>query len=364
MSRPTSRSPPRSRSPRPGSSSPAAGWCAGDESSRSSPWRSSTCSCSRRTRARSRRSGRASSPGSNRFERALAAAVGANGRFVIVDHYRIGGAELNELGATNLNVFTQLSSAQGYGSLTWAPYAYTTGTHGQNRAGPRAFSRRTSSTGSTCGRFSCCPGHSSVPSPRPIRGSSRSPSRPRRRDFGGGVDVASVGILARPAACHAGCSALTRAASVSSATCAVRAHPHRRRSDRRDRVLPTGAAQRRARARRERRRTAAARGVRVAGRRRAVLADRTARSLRDAAALESRRNDRGLPRLTDTRAIGPFTAFTPSGTHRAAADVRVVCRRRGRRPRRSRSTPRRRAPRPQRRRSPRLARDGGARAPR
>ncbi len=75
----------------------------------------------------------------SRLERQLASAVGPNGRFIVVDHYRLSGAELNEIGAPNLNVFSQLLSAQGYGSLTWSPYATLTGTHGQNRVAPQAL---------------------------------------------------------------------------------------------------------------------------------------------------------------------------------------------------------------------------------
>jgi hypothetical protein len=75
----------------------------------------------------------------NRLEHELAAAVGQNGRFLVVDHFRIGGKQLNELGAPNLNVFSEIASAQGYGSLTWAPYVYATGTHGQNRAASTAL---------------------------------------------------------------------------------------------------------------------------------------------------------------------------------------------------------------------------------
>ena len=75
----------------------------------------------------------------HQLERELARAVGANGRFLVVDHFRVGGVELNDLGAPNLNVFTKLPSVQGYGSLTWGAYADATGTHGQNRAAPAAF---------------------------------------------------------------------------------------------------------------------------------------------------------------------------------------------------------------------------------
>ena len=75
----------------------------------------------------------------HQLERELARAVGANGRFLVVDHFRVGGVELNDIGAPNLNVFTKIPSVQGYGSLTWGAYADATGTHGQNRAAPAAF---------------------------------------------------------------------------------------------------------------------------------------------------------------------------------------------------------------------------------
>jgi hypothetical protein len=75
----------------------------------------------------------------NRYEEALRRVVGANGRFVVVDQRRNGQFVLNDLGAPNLNVFYKISSAQGYGSLTWEPYADATGTHAQDTASPSAF---------------------------------------------------------------------------------------------------------------------------------------------------------------------------------------------------------------------------------
>ena len=75
----------------------------------------------------------------NRYEVALARLVGANGRFVVVDHGRRGGFVLDDLGAPNLNVVYKIPSAQGYGSLTWGPYAAATGTHDQDTALPSAF---------------------------------------------------------------------------------------------------------------------------------------------------------------------------------------------------------------------------------
>lgn len=76
----------------------------------------------------------------NRYEVALQRIVGPNGRFVVVDHGRGGRFVLDDLGAPNLNVLFKLPSAQGYGSLTWGPYAAATGTHDQDTASPSAFS--------------------------------------------------------------------------------------------------------------------------------------------------------------------------------------------------------------------------------
>lgn len=75
----------------------------------------------------------------NRYEAALRRAVGPNGRFVIFDEGRAGRFVLDDLGAPNLNVFFRIDSAQGYGSLTWGPYAAATGTHDQDTALPSAF---------------------------------------------------------------------------------------------------------------------------------------------------------------------------------------------------------------------------------
>ena len=76
----------------------------------------------------------------NRYEVALQRSVGPNGRFVVVDHGRGGRFVLDDLGAPNLNVLFKIPSAQGYGSLTWGPYAAATGTHDQDTASPSAFS--------------------------------------------------------------------------------------------------------------------------------------------------------------------------------------------------------------------------------
>ncbi len=69
---------------------------------------------------------------------ALGRAVGPQGRFVVVDPSRSGGIALDRLGAPDLNVLGGPPSAQGYGSLVWAPYARATGTHGQDVLAPSA----------------------------------------------------------------------------------------------------------------------------------------------------------------------------------------------------------------------------------
>jgi hypothetical protein len=135
--------------------------------------------------------------GANRYERQLAAAVGTNGRFLVVDHLRIGGAVLNELGSANLNVFTRISSAQGYGSLTWGAYQDATGTHGQNRAAPRAFRSgvfdsldvRAALVLPWAFQAPLTPGHPTL--------IALSRSAPTTRYFGGPVDVTSVEITPR-----------------------------------------------------------------------------------------------------------------------------------------------------------------------
>ncbi len=261
---------------------------------------------------------------SSRFERALAAAVGANGRFVIVDHYRVGGAELNELGATNLNVFTQLSSAQGYGSLTWAPYADATGTHGQNRAGPGAFSSGVFDRLDVRALL-VLPWAFGVPvTPANPGLVALARSTPTTRYFGGGVDVASVGILAARGAGRRVLGAEARRHPSPRHASAVRAPPAS------PSVRPSATAY----FRRGLRsvglvlaasgggpRSVACRGGRPAA---AVLADRTARRFVTPPHWGVAGTIGVYLWLTDTRAIGPFTAFTPSGTRRPAADVRVV----------------------------------------
>jgi len=76
----------------------------------------------------------------NALQSALERELGSNGRFLIVDPTLTGRFALDDLGAPDLNVFYSDESAQGYGSLTWAPYSSLTGTHGQDVVDPRALS--------------------------------------------------------------------------------------------------------------------------------------------------------------------------------------------------------------------------------
>ena len=75
----------------------------------------------------------------NPLQAQLATRLGPGGRYLIVDPARAGGTALNQVGAPDSNVLSGLASAQGYGSLTWAPYALTTGTHTQDDLEPAAL---------------------------------------------------------------------------------------------------------------------------------------------------------------------------------------------------------------------------------
>lgn len=76
----------------------------------------------------------------NALERRLASTIGPGGRFLVVDPSRSAGQALDQIGAPNFSVLYGLSSAQGYGSLTWAPYEAATGTHSQDDLWPAALS--------------------------------------------------------------------------------------------------------------------------------------------------------------------------------------------------------------------------------
>jgi hypothetical protein len=77
------------------------------------------------------------------LSRSLGKLTGPDGRFVVVDPSRSGGIMLDELGAPDLGALSRRASAQGYGSLVWAPYDHATGTHGQDVASPAAVAGRT-----------------------------------------------------------------------------------------------------------------------------------------------------------------------------------------------------------------------------
>ncbi|MGA8297153.1 MAG: hypothetical protein WB770_08950 [Acidimicrobiales bacterium] len=128
----------------------------------------------------------------NRYESALRRIVGPEGRFVIVDQGRGGRYVLNDLGAPNLNVFFKIASAQGYGSLTWGPYATATGTHNQDAASPSAFS--TDVFDSLDVRAVLALDSSFESAPNPIGGDPIGVSRfaTTTRYFGAFVDVRSI----------------------------------------------------------------------------------------------------------------------------------------------------------------------------
>jgi hypothetical protein len=75
----------------------------------------------------------------NVLQAQLAARLGEGGRYLIVDPSRADGIALAEVGAPDLNVISGLASAQGYSSLTWAPYSAATGTHDQDNVEPEAL---------------------------------------------------------------------------------------------------------------------------------------------------------------------------------------------------------------------------------
>jgi len=75
----------------------------------------------------------------NPLQAQLAARLGPGGRYLMVDPPRAGGVALNQVGAPDSNVLSELASAQGYGSLTWSPYASATGTHTQDDLHPVAL---------------------------------------------------------------------------------------------------------------------------------------------------------------------------------------------------------------------------------
>ena len=75
----------------------------------------------------------------NTLQAELSARLANGGRYVIVDPARSAGIALDEVGAPDLGQLFGLASAQGYGSLTWGPYASATGTHSQDDLDPAAL---------------------------------------------------------------------------------------------------------------------------------------------------------------------------------------------------------------------------------
>lgn len=72
---------------------------------------------------------------SNPLQARLSALV-AGGRFLVVDPTGPRPVTIEELGEPDINVAFRLASVQGYGALTWAPYAAATGTHGEDVSAP------------------------------------------------------------------------------------------------------------------------------------------------------------------------------------------------------------------------------------
>lgn len=75
----------------------------------------------------------------NPLQSALAARLRGAGRYLVVDPGRAGGITLDEVGGSDFNLLSGMDSAQGYGSLTWGPYAAETGTHSQDDIAPPAL---------------------------------------------------------------------------------------------------------------------------------------------------------------------------------------------------------------------------------
>ncbi|MGD0742234.1 MAG: hypothetical protein ABSA31_02955 [Acidimicrobiales bacterium] len=260
----------------------------------------------------------------SRLERELAAAVGKHGRFLVVDHLRRGGAELNEIGAPNLNVFTGLASVQGYGSLTWGPYAQATGTHGQNRAAPGAFSTGVFDSLDVRALLVLPWAFESRVTPANPGVVRIARATPTTRYFGGAVDVTSVRIAGGrgwpPSALGAEARGIRllgmhRQGAPARVVVGAREATAYFRPGLRSfgLVLPAaGTAPR----------SVAVEVARPGGRPFSptglLAATVTPPHWRIAGSLGV------YLLLTDTRAYGPLTTFAPSGTRRLAADVRVV----------------------------------------
>ena len=73
---------------------------------------------------------------SNPLQTQVAARLRGGGRYLVVDPARSNGVALDQVGGSDLNLLSGLASVQGYGSLTWGPYASSTGTHSQDDLDP------------------------------------------------------------------------------------------------------------------------------------------------------------------------------------------------------------------------------------
>ncbi len=252
----------------------------------------------------------------NASSRALARIVGPAGRFLVVDPGRLGGAVLDQVGAPNLNVFTGVASAQGYGSLTWGLYAEATGTHGQDVADPAAIAGTTFDALDVRALLAL-PGSFQAPVPSgPLTlAAARDhlpllrPTRPRRRRRARlGERLGRTGGRARRP-CTRGAAARRRHGPTDRRRAAGRARPGRRRHA----ALRRLAGSRWAGTAGGGRPPGERPGRRAGGGRRDLLADRPAGRRGERAPLAARRHDRsvrGAPRHPRRR---PVSRSSPSG---------------------------------------------------
>jgi hypothetical protein len=232
--------------------------------------------------------------------------------------------ELNDIGAPNLNVFTKIPSVQGYGSLTWGAYADATGTHGQNRAAPAAFATDVFDSLDVRALLVLPWAFRTDVTPANPGLVSLAASAPTTRYFGGTVDVTSIEISTDLGVPRSVLGSDARAIRLLGAQ--GRHAPSRV-------VVATNSA------------TAyfgrglASVGLTLAG----AGGGPTALAVAVTTAKGAAFSPTGLlaadvtpphwritgsigayELLTDTRAFGPLTAFSPSGEERVAAAIRVV----------------------------------------
>ncbi|HXY42617.1 MAG TPA: hypothetical protein VEH29_00370 [Acidimicrobiales bacterium] len=79
-------------------------------------------------------------------DHAAVAALSGAGRYLVVDPQLRHALALDQVGAPDLGVISELEDAGGYGSLTWGPYASATGTHIQDGVLEAALATGTLST--------------------------------------------------------------------------------------------------------------------------------------------------------------------------------------------------------------------------